>query len=266
MTMSLSLESYSGSLSESGNGSIASTVSGVSGVSGVSDESEESKRKKPSFLSPREPSISKPWMRPRPTHGTNLERLFDSSTAHPESESDKRHLKVYLRIKPGDSFPDKDYEVPSCKSFVTRREGNRTTYGGKNVQIKKEYDFSYIFHNKNNTQEEIFNTVIKDNLAQFFDGRNFTIMTYGASGSGKTYSLMGTEREPGIIPRFLEALFKAIRVDRLPQFKPKDSNVLEKLTAMQKEREIQVLTISTSIDVDFYGINFDYISGDTGDC
>lgn len=87
---------------------------------------------------------------------------------------------------------------------------------------------------------EIFNHVIRDNLTKFVEGQDFTVMTYGASGSGKTYTLMGNEAEPGIIPRFLEALFARVHVGRLPNYKPQDGNNATKLNSVEKEKEIEV--------------------------
>lgn len=36
-------------------------------------------------------------------------------------------------------------------------------------------------------------------------------MTYGASGSGKTYTILGDINAPGIIPRSLEYIFRQIK-------------------------------------------------------
>lgn len=137
-------------------------------------------------------------------------------------------------------FPNREefYYIPSRNSFVTVAEeakSNRT-----NVKVKKAYNFSHIFDDSNGSQAEIFNHAIRDNLNKFVEGQDFTIMTYGASGSGKTYTLMGNDAEPGIIPRFLEALFARVQVGRLPNYKPRDGNTTTKLNSVQKEREIEV--------------------------
>ena len=43
------------------------------------------------------------------------------------------------------------------------------------------------------------------------NGQNGCLFTYGASGSGKTYTMMGgSGEEAGILPRTMESLFQAV--------------------------------------------------------
>lgn len=43
------------------------------------------------------------------------------------------------------------------------------------------------------------------------EGYNSLVFAYGQTASGKTYTLMGSEDEPGIIPRALKDVFGYIR-------------------------------------------------------
>lgn len=43
------------------------------------------------------------------------------------------------------------------------------------------------------------------------DGVNGTVFAYGQTSSGKTYTIQGNEREPGIIPLGIEQVFSQIR-------------------------------------------------------
>lgn len=134
-----------------------------------------------------------------------------------------------MRIK-GDSEEYEDiYEVN--KNSLTCK---------KSDIIKKNYTFSKIFGPEVN-QTEIFNYTAKSKLLSFINGKNSSLLTYGASGSGKnlyfvfskrkylylfiftgkTYTIVGTPEEPGLIPRSLEYIFGSITVEqKTPQITP----------------------------------------------
>lgn len=71
------------------------------------------------------------------------------------------------------------------------------------------------------------------------DGYSFTLLTYGASGSGKTYTVMGTVNSPGLVPRALEYLFKLVDAAQVPIFKPTE-NGTDELGYNQQDSELQV--------------------------
>lgn len=39
------------------------------------------------------------------------------------------------------------------------------------------------------------------------EGYNFSVFAYGATGAGKTYTMMGNEANPGIMKNSIEDLF-----------------------------------------------------------
>lgn len=80
---------------------------------------------------------------------------------------------------------------------------------------------------------------MKENLKKLPDGHNFTLLTYGASGSGKTYTLMGTVGAPGLVPRSLEYVFKLVDAAQHPLYRPADGGA-EKLSYAEQEYELQV--------------------------
>jgi hypothetical protein len=43
------------------------------------------------------------------------------------------------------------------------------------------------------------------------EGLNGTVFAYGQTASGKTYSMMGVEEQPGIIPQAIDDVFSYIR-------------------------------------------------------
>ncbi|XP_071860404.1 kinesin-like protein 3A [Bombus fervidus] len=76
----------------------------------------------------------------------------------------------------------------------------------------KAFTFNYVF-SPNATQEEFYNTAVKNMVENIFQGYNVTILAYGQTGSGKTHS-MGTnyieEEDMGIIPRSVNDIFDII--------------------------------------------------------
>jgi hypothetical protein len=50
------------------------------------------------------------------------------------------------------------------------------------------------------------------------DGYNGTVFAYGMTGSGKTYTMGGTDEEPGVIPSAIDRVFDGIDEDKEREF------------------------------------------------
>ena len=60
-------------------------------------------------------------------------------------------------------------------------------------------------------QNDVFNETCKNLLEATMADRNCCLFTYGASGSGKTYTIMGSAGETaGLLPRSLESIFSTL--------------------------------------------------------
>ncbi|KAL0248542.1 hypothetical protein GEMRC1_003778 [Eukaryota sp. GEM-RC1] len=57
------------------------------------------------------------------------------------------------------------------------------------------------------TQADVFSQTGNAALQSLWEGYNSTVFAYGQSGSGKTYTLFGSESHPGLIPLFCKHLF-----------------------------------------------------------
>ena len=71
------------------------------------------------------------------------------------------------------------------------------------------YSFAQVF-NESTTQSEIYENVAKPLVRDVLNGKNGLLFTYGVTGSGKTFSMMGNNSEYGILQRSLESLFQSI--------------------------------------------------------
>ncbi|XP_041979803.1 kinesin heavy chain-like [Aricia agestis] len=187
----------------------------------------------PSFIEPRPPLILNPFMRPRPNKGTNLLELFEEDSECEEPEL----VQVYLRLKPCNTKSNL-YEVRSERCLITSLDTTTAGHGRRTQHnVSKMYTFSHIFK-PDCPQKEIFEYVVKDNLKKLPEGHSFTLLTYGASGSGKTYTLMGTVASPGLVPRSLEFVFNIVEAAQRPKYKPSETGA-DVLSKAEQDYELQ---------------------------
>ncbi|NWZ96329.1 KIF9 protein, partial [Nesospiza acunhae] len=79
-----------------------------------------------------------------------------------------------------------------------------------NSQTDWSFKLDGVLHNT--SQEMVYETVAKDLVCKALQGYNGTIMCYGQTGAGKTYTMTGTAseyRNRGIIPRAIQQVFKS---------------------------------------------------------
>lgn len=78
-----------------------------------------------------------------------------------------------------------------------------------------QFSFDYVY-DQESTQEEVYETTAKPAVHNTLEGFNATIMAYGQTGTGKTFTMEGfkyNNHDPqrGIIPRCIEEIFKYIQ-------------------------------------------------------
>ena len=94
-----------------------------------------------------------------------------------------------------------DFTSPTSLTFHSSRE--------KNVY---RFNFDRIFP-PSSTQQDIYDFGVKGIIDSVLDGYNGTVLAYGQTSSGKTYTMQGEmdeERRQGIIPRMINHVFKHI--------------------------------------------------------
>ncbi|CEP15184.1 hypothetical protein [Parasitella parasitica] len=136
------------------------------------------------------------------TTTTNTNTMASNTTA----------VQVALRVRP---LTQQDRSQPrfsnSTDSDVIKTYENSVAI----VPHQKTFQFDHVF-DVNSTQEQVFTTVASNFVDRFIDGYNVTILAYGQTSSGKTYT-MGTAiddhsdpDQEGIIPRAMSALFQRL--------------------------------------------------------
>uniref|UniRef100_A0A2C9JEX7 Kinesin motor domain-containing protein n=1 Tax=Biomphalaria glabrata TaxID=6526 RepID=A0A2C9JEX7_BIOGL len=87
---------------------------------------------------------------------------------------------------------------------------------GRDALKVREFTFDHSFWSVNEndshyvSQEVVFTSLGEDVVQSAFDGYNICIFAYGQTGSGKTHTMMGSEDDPGLIPRYCNALFSRL--------------------------------------------------------
>ncbi|KAG8040737.1 hypothetical protein GUJ93_ZPchr0337g7084 [Zizania palustris] len=118
----------------------------------------------------------------------------------PASVASSQPVRVVLRVRP--FLPS---EASSAATPCVRRLGSHTS-GEVTVQIKDQYTSRNecykldSFFGQETRVCQIFDQEVSAVIPGIFDGTNATVFAYGATGSGKTYTMQGTEDLPGLIP------------------------------------------------------------------
>ncbi|XP_010494052.1 PREDICTED: kinesin-like protein KIFC3 isoform X1 [Camelina sativa] len=115
----------------------------------------------------------------------------------------KGSIRVFCRVRP---------------FLVTERRPIRepVSFGPDNVVVRsagtrKDFEFDKVFH-QSATQEDVFGEV-KPILRSALDGHNVCVLAYGQTGTGKTFTMDGTNEQPGLAPRAIKELFNEASTD-----------------------------------------------------
>ncbi|XP_030578142.1 centromere-associated protein E isoform X3 [Archocentrus centrarchus] len=74
----------------------------------------------------------------------------------------------------------------------------------------KSFSFDRVF-TADETTSQLYNNIAKPLVVSTVEGYNGTIFAYGQTSSGKTFTMMGSERTPGVIPLAVEDVFQTIK-------------------------------------------------------
>ncbi|XP_042516391.1 kinesin-like protein KIN-14U isoform X2 [Macadamia integrifolia] len=109
----------------------------------------------------------------------------------------KGSIRVFCRVRPFQSTNMRRTREPistESDKIVVRSAGSR-----------KEYGFDKVF-TQEASQEDVF-VEVEPIIRSALDGHNVCILAYGQTGTGKTFTMEGSNDQLGIVPRALEELF-----------------------------------------------------------
>nr|XP_013041376.2 kinesin-like protein KIF20A isoform X2 [Anser cygnoides] len=105
-------------------------------------------------------------------------------------------------------------------------------------QSVHRFTFSQVF-GPETSQSEFFEGSTKEIVRAYVNGVNGLVFTYGVTNAGKTFTIQGTSKDFGILPRSLDMLFNHIRGRQYLKmnFKPYLSSDVKKLEDAQVKQE-----------------------------
>ncbi|NXU52159.1 KI20A protein, partial [Turnix velox] len=106
-----------------------------------------------------------------------------------------------------------------------------------------KFTFSQVF-GPETTQSEFFEGSMKEVVKAYVNGVSGLVFTYGVTNAGKTFTIQGTSKDLGILPRSLDVIFNHIRERHYLKmnFKPYLSNGIKKLEDAQVKQEEAIKT------------------------
>ena len=95
------------------------------------------------------------------------------------------------------------------KKIIILKDPNSNLNPNNSRTKEQHLAFDYSF-DKYENQENIFNCTTKFLIKGVVNGYNATVFAYGATGAGKTYTMLGNDENPGIMSLTLKDLFNKI--------------------------------------------------------
>ena len=82
------------------------------------------------------------------------------------------------------------------------------------MSCKKNKEHNYIFDrifDTNSTNQHIYNNILKNDINKLLEGTSILSFSYGATGSGKTHTIIGTKDEPGLYQLSMQDILNKIK-------------------------------------------------------
>uniref|UniRef100_A0A672F4L4 Kinesin-like protein n=1 Tax=Salarias fasciatus TaxID=181472 RepID=A0A672F4L4_SALFA len=130
------------------------------------------------------------------------------------------HVKVVVRVRPTSDREKRE----NCRNVVQVVDGQMLIFDPKeeepcfgsqrvrnrNLNKRANKDLKFVFDHvfgENATQVDIFENTMKVVLDSVMNGFNCTVFAYGATGAGKTHTMLGSQDDPGVMYRTMTELF-----------------------------------------------------------
>ena len=119
------------------------------------------------------------------------------------------HFRVVVRARPilPDEHDEADDGMEVSGNAITLRSHDSAT-SSQVFQFDRVFDAS-------SAQDEVYHGAAQTAVASVVEGFNASIIAYGQTGTGKTYTMEGTAEAPGIIPRAIGDIFAHVERGQL---------------------------------------------------
>ncbi|KFQ37507.1 Kinesin-like KIF18A, partial [Mesitornis unicolor] len=134
------------------------------------------------------------------------------------------HVKVVVRVRP-ESQKEKDGNFSKVVHVVDQHilvfdpkeeevsffHQKRQTY--RDITKRQNKDLKFVFDavfSEKSSQLEVFENTTKSMIDGFLNGYNCTVLAYGATGAGKTHTMLGTPEDPGVMYLTMMTLYNCM--------------------------------------------------------
>ncbi|XP_047464308.1 kinesin-like protein KIF19 isoform X2 [Mugil cephalus] len=140
-----------------------------------------------------------PFYRPVMTlNHTDAHRIMVALRIRPLSDAEQEEVATIVAHRVDDQMVVLMDPMEDPDDILRANRSREKTY-----MFDVAFDFSA-------SQEEVYRATTKGLIEGLISGYNATVFAYGPTGCGKTYTMLGTDKEPGIYVRTLNDLFRAI--------------------------------------------------------
>ncbi|KAL9314353.1 hypothetical protein ACSQ67_019805 [Phaseolus vulgaris] len=131
-------------------------------------------------------------------------------------EKNGRRILVFVRVRP---LAKKEAEAGArcCVRIVDRRDVYLTEFAAEKDYLRlkrlrgRHFTFDASFPDSA-TQQEVYSSTTSELVEAVLQGKNGSVFCYGATGAGKTYTMLGTVESPGVMVLAIKDLFSKIRM------------------------------------------------------
>ncbi|KAF2325510.1 hypothetical protein GH714_029664 [Hevea brasiliensis] len=132
-----------------------------------------------------------------------------------KNEASGSRILVFVRLRP--MFKkEREAGLRCCVKIVNRKDVYLTEFPNDNDYLRlkrvrgRHFTFDASFSDST-SQQEVYSTTTVELVEAVFQGRNGSVFCYGATGAGKTYTMLGTVENPGVMVLAIKDLFTKIR-------------------------------------------------------
>ena len=151
---------------------------------------------------------------------------------------------IVVRVRPLNSNEkeDSDYKtikvisnnslIVSIPTEYSFEEKNKVNHIKVTKEKQSKFEFDFVF-DENTSQSQVYEYTTFNLIEQIIEGYNATVLAYGATGTGKTYTMLGEGSNEGIMIRVIKDLFFYVNENI-----NKDKNYIIKISYIEIYNEI----------------------------
>lgn len=165
-------------------------------------------------------SVISPGLDPRPSIIEQKLAVKPAAARPGSSDGGKsERVEVFLRIRPLTEAESERGEEQGCVAVQDEenvllkapKESHNMRAAERGItQSMHKFSFSKIM-GPETTQQQFYECSMKKMVKDVLQGENRLLYTYGVTNSGKTYTIQGSGREAGLLPRALSSLFSKLQ-------------------------------------------------------